>query len=376
MYFEKFFYGYAPNFSLSKKKHEFINTIVKKKAKSPPPEHQYIKTLCEQLGGVSLEFSTTTSLVIGMGQGHPLENGMLFHPTWGCPYIPGSSIKGALRAYFDNYLEDEQKEAIIQRIFGSDDVNAPAVGKYQFFDALPTKEVSLCTEEMTPHYGDWYSQGGDIDEKKELVEQYKKIPGDWHEPKPIHFLSIKAGNTFQFAIAPSGSSNPDKQTQKADLKLLEQALENQLEHFGLGAKTATGFGYFCLANNSEGENYNIYDQKEKEKQEKEKREVAAKEQEIRDKEQQKQQLENKKQQQINNLLEWQKELITKELAEIDDQLEFHIKNPNQLLKSIEEHSEIKTQIIDYLQLMMKDANFLHKYSKLVRKGVKKRLKNT
>jgi CRISPR-associated protein Cmr6 len=325
--FEKYFNYYNADFTkTSTEKHQFIKQFVTPLPSNLNSEnnHQQIQNLCKHLGGITLKYKTTTSLVTGMGQDHPLENGLLFHPTWGCPYIPGSSLKGALRAYFDNWLQqDEQKEATIQRIFGSDDTNAPAVGNYQFFDALPIDNVQLCQEEMTPHYGSWYAQGGDIKDVKDddLSKEADKIPGDWHEPNPIQFLAIAKGTKFQFAIAPTSACKHNDQ--QKDLDLLRQALENQLTHFGLGAKTATGFGYFERILSAE-ETLQL----EQEKQEKKK---------------------SGKQLLLSQLPEWQKTLIEQKEALIDDKPAFLIKNPNQLLREINnKHSDIQPLIIDYL----------------------------
>ena len=262
-----------------------------------------------------------------MGQDHPLENGLLFHPTWGCPYISGASLKGALRAYFDNWLNgnENEKEATIQRIFGSDDTNSPAIGSYQFFNALPSGDIKLCKEIMTPHYGSWYAQGGSIEGNSinELREHSDKIPGDWHEPNPIQFLAVAKGAKFQFTIAPSPTCNLTDKERKDDLELLKEALENQLTHFGLGAKTATGFGYFERILSAE-ETLQL----EQEKQEKKK---------------------SGKQLLLSQLPEWQKTLIEQKEALIDDKPAFLIKNPNQLLREINnKHSDIQPLIIDYL----------------------------
>jgi CRISPR-associated protein Cmr6 len=380
LYFEKYFNQYIENFKkTTDNKHQFIDKFIKTHSinQNLKKNSAQIKALCEHLGGITIKYEATTSLVTGMGQDHPLENGLLFHPTWGLPYIAGSAIKGALRDYFDNWLDIPEREAIIQRIFGSDDTNAPAIGNYQFFDALPSGTIELCKEIMTPHYGSWYAQGGDIKDVKDddLSKEADKIPGDWHEPNPIQFLAIAKGTKFQFAIAPTSACKHNDQ--QKDLDLLRQALENQLTHFGLGAKTATGFGYFELT--SEEKTKIEKEQAEKEQKEAEEKAKIEKEKKEREKKEAEEKEESDKNQAkktfYSNAPEWQKKLIDENLAEIDNKLEFHIENPNQLLKNIEAHNEIKTEIINYLQQLVQDTNFHHKYpEKPIRDGTKKQLK--
>lgn len=67
--------------------------------------------------------------VTGMGNPHPVENGFSFLNPYGLPYIPGSSIKGALRhaaelmALFpDEYKEDDDKNKTIIESFNIIDV--------------------------------------------------------------------------------------------------------------------------------------------------------------------------------------------------------------------------------------------------------------
>lgn len=63
--------------------------------------HRRRRAIARRRGGKVIEATTAERLVIGLGSHHPLETGLLFHRTLGVPYIPGSSIKGLIRAWAD-----------------------------------------------------------------------------------------------------------------------------------------------------------------------------------------------------------------------------------------------------------------------------------
>ncbi len=168
LYFDKYFsYSRSPNNNIEaapENKKEFLKKF--NKANIPPSlENANINQvrLIQKLNGTFKAFKTTSSFVTGMGQDHPLENGFAFHPTYGTPYLPGSSVKGMLRHFFTHHYQwgNEDKATFLNQVFGSDNPKQPAIGNYLFFDALPTETVTMHTEIMTPHYGDWYAKGGD-----------------------------------------------------------------------------------------------------------------------------------------------------------------------------------------------------------------------
>ena len=55
--------------------------------------------LVEAHGGRWRVFRTTSRFVTGLGRRHPVENGFAWHSTLGVPYLPGSSVKGMVRAW-------------------------------------------------------------------------------------------------------------------------------------------------------------------------------------------------------------------------------------------------------------------------------------
>ena len=366
----------------------FIDQILAKSASHQPSLtiHEPTQFLVKALGGQCFDFQTTSSLAVGAGMEHPLENNLFFHPTWGVPYIPGSTIKGALRHFFTQYLEEkadaannnESKQTIIQRIFGSDQANGtdepaqsqpdqsivqPTGGQYIFFDALP-KKFKLCKEIMTPHFGDWYAKGADIDQHySSLVKASEVIPADWHDPNPICFLGVATQSVFQFAFAPNPGIDPAHRDE--DLQLISQALEQQLKHFGMGAKTATGLGYFSAVQDEPTPEPKLSHQQRQQKQRQLDRINAQKKQE---------QLEIDKKQAQLDCRPWQKQLIEKGLACIEDDRSFFITNPNQIVKDLEKHGISTEQMREYLSNNKLSLKHKLKGSEQSYKHAKKNLK--
>lgn len=199
------------------------------------------RELVEKLGGKILLLTNVSRFVTGMGREHPIENGFVWHHTLGTPYVPGSSVKGMLRAWLREdgaWDEDEQQfgvwnndkrrmedDATIRRQFGSLETG---IGKFIVFDMLPTRSPKLVVDVMTPHYSPYY--------------QGTEAPGDWHNPVPISFLTVEAGCSWQVGIAPVTRASPNKSA--TELEQLSAALVEANQFNGAGAKTAVGYGRF------------------------------------------------------------------------------------------------------------------------------------
>jgi CRISPR type III-B/RAMP module RAMP protein Cmr6 len=180
------------------------------------------------LGVRPISFTTQTRLVIGLGLPSPLETGFLLDRLTGCPYLPGSSVKGMLRAAARLVRQEElvgEKtfwDSHFERIFGPEIAPGanPKTGSAIFYDALPVRWPNLEVDVLTPHYGKYYREGA--------------IPGDWDNPIPVPFLTIKAGTTFHFYIQAAG---PDGES-------LKRLLDTALDWLGIGAKKSSGYGVF------------------------------------------------------------------------------------------------------------------------------------
>lgn len=233
LWFDKFFNGFIDHWQIDKDKdvkHQWINTVV---GKAGDPERlqamqaQQTQWL-QAINGQCRAYKTQWHFVSGMGLPHPVENGFSWHPTLGVPYLPGCAVKGLLRAWVENDAEqatnDEAKE---QNWFGDEQHS----GQLLFFDALPYQPPTLVCDIMTPHYAEWYSQGG--------TGKPEQAPADWHEPNPIPFLAVKDLHLV-FAIAQRQTGAP-----AIDLNTVLEQLNQALEWLGAGAKTAAGYGYFA-----------------------------------------------------------------------------------------------------------------------------------
>jgi CRISPR-associated protein Cmr6 len=217
-----------------------------------------IEITIDKLGLKKEKITVTNSwrMVIGLGGAHPQETSMILHHIYRIPYIPASAVKGVTRHWavqkfaeilfknknekFDKCLDkvskslekgenlDDLKINIANKeinfhelinIFGTQKKE----GKVIFFDAFPSEDIKLKIDIMNPHYPDYYSG--------------KEPPSDWQNPNPIKFLTVeKTKFTFYISIK-----------QSEEKELLEKAkilLEDSLKNYGIGAKTALGYGLF------------------------------------------------------------------------------------------------------------------------------------
>ena len=81
---------------------EWINTLTGSPVGTVRQIDEYalrLTRLVERRGGRFFVFITESRFVTGLGRSHPVENGFTWHPTLGTPYLPGSSIKGLVRAW-------------------------------------------------------------------------------------------------------------------------------------------------------------------------------------------------------------------------------------------------------------------------------------
>jgi len=239
LWFDRFFNGYEADWQLSgNAKKDWINTLSGSVGHAEQLEVycQRQTALVKHLKGQSERFTSDWHWVNGMGNPHPVENGLSWHPTLGIPYLAGSAVKGLVRAWVelnDDGLLEEAHKARLKSWFGTEKKGdiAEQAGNFIFFDAIPDQCPTLMTDIMTPHMGDWYAEGD-----KAQVNKPKTLPADWHEPIPIPFLAVKH-IALIFSIAPRRPEHAEQLTE------VFAALEQALAWLGAGAKTATGYGY-------------------------------------------------------------------------------------------------------------------------------------
>jgi len=213
-------------------------------------------------------------MIVGLGGGSVYETSITLHHTYGFPYIPASAIKGIIRSYLINSLwgtkassEDEafeeskamcdifgtpEKGSFYARTFKEDEKQfGKDISKYRygikgkagdliFFDAYPLSAPQVVSDIMNPHYPDYYGDNTNT-----------VPPADWQSPKPILFLTVEA-TTFQFMVGLKRGkaafdlkfkSNEETKYDGAVLEEIERIIKDALDHQGIGAKTAVGYGY-------------------------------------------------------------------------------------------------------------------------------------
>lgn len=218
------------------------------------------KDIKENYELISFELTVDGKLIVGLGGVHPYETSMTLDFLDGIPYIPGSAVKGVCKHYLiqkyfnefkikdnnlkekfvsilENISEDDLKEiAKIKEVFKEINIeqiielikifgSQKQLGKIIFFDAYPVGEIKLSLDVMTPHYQDYY-------------KNRNIFPTDFQNPIPIKFLVVN-DTKFKFYLGCKKNKIENKL-----LQTTKEYLESALKEYGIGAKTAVGYGYF------------------------------------------------------------------------------------------------------------------------------------
>jgi len=163
--------------------------------------------------------TTFPPLIVGTGSffGRLIfDIGLAFHPILNVPYIPASSIKGAMRSYVNLVMPESEK-----KLFGDKEEKGDLIITDAFVVACrdPFKGFLFRPEVTTPIYS----------EVERRIEEHKA------RPVPITYLTIAENVTFNFLVAYNPKLEPRFKG------LIIQWLDKVLE-MGLGAKTLLGYG--------------------------------------------------------------------------------------------------------------------------------------
>jgi CRISPR-associated protein Cmr6 len=222
---------------------DWIKQLSEKEVGSKPLVEEHVNRLGSMIvsqKGMIRVFECDWHFVTGLGKSHPVENGFAWHHILGIPYLPGSTVKGIVRAWAKEWVEAD--DSTINRIFGPHDSKEKNVGSVIFYDALAALPVKLTTDVMTPHYGEYYGAKN--------AGSASSPPGDWYSPVPVYFLTVASKQPFVFAIAPR---RPAIDESVKDCVLAIKWLEEALSFTGAGAKTASGYGRFTRATRRESD---------------------------------------------------------------------------------------------------------------------------
>lgn len=245
-----------------------------------------LKTICDDQCVLDWQGKTAARLSIGFGDAGPLDTGLTLHRLYGIPCLPATAVKGVCRAWVLNEIamalgvprlspeeiknlkatrrktpmmhleawllsdggKDKQKkwddlcssmkkretdgEALFfpspddlarhdhfRRIFGSQDRR----GKVHFYDAYPLKvpKILFDLDIINVHYQAYYES------------KVKTPPADYLSPVPIFFLTVAPDVPFRFLMT---CDDPALRV------TVEGWLTAALAQFGIGAKTALGYG--------------------------------------------------------------------------------------------------------------------------------------
>ncbi|MFM2476484.1 type III-B CRISPR module RAMP protein Cmr6 [Celerinatantimonas sp. MCCC 1A17872] len=166
-------------------------------------------------------------LLISLTGNGALETGCSLSRNYGMPYIPGSSVKGVVRAWAEQNLTADYPQEIAE-LFGtrdSDELNRVS-GLVIFHDAwwIPfgkgnTESKPFVLDVVTTHHQAYYNGG-------------QAEPSDKDSPIPNHQLAVQG--SFLFVI----EGKPEH------IALCQTMLNCALADNGIGAKTSAGYGYF------------------------------------------------------------------------------------------------------------------------------------
>ncbi|WP_147358269.1 MULTISPECIES: type III-B CRISPR module RAMP protein Cmr6 [Clostridia] len=211
---------------------------------------------------IAMEYKADKLIIGGVPSPYTGDTMTALHSIYGVPYIEGSSIKGLLR----HCIMQEEANAIEQEWFqvafgvGSDDKENPfGRGNLVFFDSFPESTFTLERDIQAPHYVDYYQSEGET------------LPTDDMSPKLFEFYVVKE-TTFTIIIGVLEKSKDVMETIKKYLKIA-------LEDYGLGGKTAVGYGLAVEVNDVTQRLQEQLRRIQQEKQQKERKEQQLKEEE-------------------------------------------------------------------------------------------------
>jgi len=214
------------------------------------------------------EVTLANRLLIGHGNASAIDVGLTVHHTWGVPVIPGSALKGLIAHYVDatygpadpgmkpwEQQGDERARAdyqgvtwnrrriergpgaIYRALFGGPDARedatmrekgfeaGAAAGLVTFYDALYVpgsipENKPFAADVLTVHQKGYYDSSG------------RSAPNDYDSPIPVAFLTVRPKCRLLLAL-----SGPSEWTE-----LAAQLLADALTSWGVGGKTAAGYG--------------------------------------------------------------------------------------------------------------------------------------
>lgn len=190
-------------------------------------------------------------LAINLADSLIQNSGICLDRLFGLPYVPGSAVKGVCRhAALDelcNASENTKPELfkIFCAVFGTSESDFKSgdltafnsllqgtdpnqKGTVAFLPAYPVNEAKIVVDLTNVHYPDYYHSGHEADQSRE-------------RPQPNPFPAVESGAQFAFCLV-LNSMSEDPNLLRAATRWLHIAITER----GLGAKTASGYGWFSI----------------------------------------------------------------------------------------------------------------------------------
>lgn len=160
-------------------------------------------------------------MAVNLADGLIQNAGIALDRLFGTPYIPGSAVKGvSCHAALAGGLDPK----VFEKIFGVQEQK----GAISFLAAFPITDARIAVDLTNVHFPDYYRSGQLADLRNE-------------KPLPNPFPVIEPGTVFAFCLALNGIDN-DPELLATAARCVEQAITVH----GLGAKTASGYGWFSI----------------------------------------------------------------------------------------------------------------------------------
>jgi CRISPR type III-B/RAMP module RAMP protein Cmr6 len=184
----------------------------------------------------------------------PLEAGLSVHPVFLVPFVPGSSVKGAMRSAYHSMLMEHLGvnvgerspvvDACVEAVFGGVGESAGGgVGALAVFDAFMV-EGGVVGDVLTPHYA---GPGRRVETEFDA------------EPVPVLQLSVREGSRFLFVVGVdeeyglerirgtgvAGTCLLGREPRYGEVtRLALRLLVRALSLVGVGGRSGRGYGFF------------------------------------------------------------------------------------------------------------------------------------
>jgi len=193
-----------------------------------------------------LNVEATSPLVVGVGNPSPLEaGGLAFEHTWGFPILPGASLKGLARHYFEDELCEMGSVRATKAVLST--FGLPAETRRAYQEKLPPDAADASAHlfgdggrgrvvflDGWPLHADdgWYRPDVLTPHHPEYHRGQRAVADDTESPHILPFLVVREGTRFSIGL--TGGS--------VEVGLAAAVLERALDEWGVGGRTGAGYG--------------------------------------------------------------------------------------------------------------------------------------